>query len=80
MNIHELRNSVRREIIDYFQIKDILKEYAYPRSKISEWLKNNQLIRVKKGLYVFGESAWFYNLKLFWVSKWLFYVHPWHAD
>src|SRR3990167_4965355 len=33
-----------------------LKDYAKPRQKISLWIKTGELIRVKKGLYVFGPA------------------------
>jgi predicted transcriptional regulator of viral defense system len=57
MNIHELRNKIGQEIVDYNQLKDVLKKYAHPRGKISEWLAKGELIRVKKGLYVFGKPV-----------------------
>lgn len=57
MNIYELREKIGREIVDYNQLKDILKDYMQPRKKVSHWLANNELIRVKKGLYIFGASA-----------------------
>ncbi len=34
-----------------------LSSYAWPREKISSWLKSGELIRVKKGLYVFGSAV-----------------------
>lgn len=57
MNIHQLRQKIGQEIIDYNQLKDALKGYVHPRGKISEWLSKGELIRVKKGLYVFSTSA-----------------------
>ena len=33
-----------------------LADYQRPREKITQLLKNKVLIRVKKGLYVFGEA------------------------
>jgi hypothetical protein len=57
MNIYELRKLAGREEIDYLFLMNALKEYRHPRDKVSEWLKSGELIRVKKGLYVFGESA-----------------------
>jgi len=66
MNIYELRNSVDDEIIDFNQLKGFLCHYAHPRGKINQWLQAGELIRVKKGLYVFGRSARRnpYNLEL----------------
>lgn len=56
----ELRNKVVNDEIDYFLLKSILSEYDRPREKISTLLKSGVLIRVKKGLYVFGKK---YNRK-----------------
>ena len=56
MNIYELRDKIGQEIVDYNQLKDALKDYVHPRGKISNWIRNGELIRVKKGLYVFGRS------------------------
>ena len=42
------------EEIDYNFIKSALSEYKNPRVKINDLLKNGKIIRVKKGLYVFG--------------------------
>ena len=52
-----LRQHVLNEELDYLLLKDSLKDYEFPRAKITSLLKNKTLIRVKKGLYVFGE-AW----------------------
>jgi len=57
MNIYELRKRVESEVIDFNQLNAILHEYAHPRGKIGRWLKTGDLIRVKKGLYVFGSAA-----------------------
>ncbi len=56
MNIYELRDKAEQEIVDYNQLKDALKSYSHPRKKISSWLHKGELIRIKKGLYIFGES------------------------
>lgn len=57
MHIEALRKLAGREEIDYQFLLSALKEYRYPRDKISEWLSAGHLIRVKKGLYVFGKNA-----------------------
>ena len=57
MNIFELRQNISREIIDYNLLMSALSSYAHARGKISEWLHKGELIRVKKGLYVFGPQA-----------------------
>jgi hypothetical protein len=50
----EIRNKAKGEEIDYTFVMDCLKNYKSPRSKLTEILKKGDLIRVKKGLYLFG--------------------------
>lgn len=57
MNIEQLRKLAGREEIDYPFLMSALSNYAWPREKISNWLKSGELIRVKKGLYVFGSDV-----------------------
>lgn len=57
MNIHKLRKIAGREEVDYQLLLSALEGYTNPRDKVSRWLKSGELIRVKKGLYVFGEEA-----------------------
>jgi len=54
MNGWQLRSLVEHEEIDYVQLMGLLGKYANPRKKIQQFLKDKVLIRVKKGLYVFG--------------------------
>jgi predicted transcriptional regulator of viral defense system len=54
MHPWDIRNQVINEEIDYVALKAILADYAYPRDKITQLLNTKTLIRVKKGLYVFG--------------------------
>lgn len=54
--IATIRKLAGREVIDYQFLLSILSEYAHPRDKITEFLKSGDLIRVKKGLYVFGNQ------------------------
>jgi len=54
MRIEKARKTAGREDTDYQFLLSMLTEYAHPRDKITEWLKSGDLIRVKKGLYVFG--------------------------
>ena len=56
MKIETVRKKAKREEIDYQFLLSVLGEYSRPRDKISEWLKSGDLIRVKKGLYVFGKQ------------------------
>lgn len=57
MNIDLLRKLADREEIDYTFLLSALRDYSQPRDKISEWLRSGDLIRIKKGLYVFGKNA-----------------------
>ena len=57
MNIYQLRSQAGREEIDFAFIINSLKKISAPRDKITEFLRKKELIRVKKGLYVFGKEA-----------------------
>lgn len=52
--IEKLRQKVKGEELTYQFLIDFLCDYKKPRDKISRWLAEGALIRVKKGLYVFG--------------------------
>ncbi len=54
MNIYELRQRIDQEVIDYNVLMSAISHYSHPRGKISVWLKSGELVRIKKGLYVFG--------------------------
>lgn len=54
--IQLIRQKTDLEEIDYSYVIDCLKEHSTPRAKVTRMLKARELIRVKKGLYVFGES------------------------
>ena len=51
-----LRSSIPFEEFDYQSLLDSLWGYAYPRKKITAMLRKGEIIRVKKGLYLFGEG------------------------
>ncbi|MBK5274727.1 MAG: hypothetical protein JJE30_06715 [Desulfuromonadales bacterium] len=56
--MHEtLRQSIPFEEFDYQTLIDSLRGYAHPRKKITSMLRKGEIIRVKKGLYLFGESS-----------------------
>ncbi|TAK75735.1 MAG: hypothetical protein EPO11_05110 [Gammaproteobacteria bacterium] len=57
MNIETVRKLAGSEEIDYQFLLSVLSEYSYPRDKITEWLKSGDLVRVKKGLYIFGQRV-----------------------
>jgi predicted transcriptional regulator of viral defense system len=59
MHISEIRKQSPFEELDYLRLKSILRNYSQPRNKIQTLLRTEALIRVKKGIYVFGENvAW----------------------
>jgi len=55
MDIQDLRKLVGQEQIDYQFLTSALNAYSRPRDKISSWLQSGELLRVKKGIYVFGK-------------------------
>lgn len=51
-----LLGKISHEEFDYQTLLDALQGYAQPRMKISSLLAKGIIIRVKKGLYIFGET------------------------
>lgn len=51
-----LLGKISHEEFDYQTLLDALQGYAQPRMKISTLLAKGVIVRVKKGLYIFGES------------------------
>lgn len=56
MDSVDVRNRIPAEIFDYQTLTDALKGLSSPRDKITDMLRQGIIIRVKKGLYVFGEK------------------------
>ncbi len=54
--IQRLRREIPQEEFEYQTLLDCLRDYARPRDKISDLLKKEIIIRVKKGIYVFGDE------------------------
>jgi hypothetical protein len=52
--IDDLRRRIEGEEFDYQTLLDSLKGYEHPRDKITRLLRKSAIIRVKKGIYVFG--------------------------
>jgi len=50
----DIRSRIRAEIFDYQTLTDALKELSSPRDRITALLRKGTIIRIKKGLYVFG--------------------------
>lgn len=51
-----LRKNIPWEEFDYQALLSALRDYAYPRDKITDLLAKGIVVRVKKGLYVFGDA------------------------
>ncbi len=51
----DVRDHIKAEIFDYQTLTDALKGLAFPRNKINDLLRQGIIIRIKKGLYVFGD-------------------------
>jgi predicted transcriptional regulator of viral defense system len=51
-----VRNQIQREEFDHQTLLDALRSYARPRDKISDLLRKGIIVRVKKGLYIFGKD------------------------
>ena len=56
MIIDEIRKRALTEEVDYTFLLGHLSHYKHPHDKIRQLVKNQALIRVKRGLYVFGEK------------------------
>jgi hypothetical protein len=54
--LYDLRKNVTGEAFDYQVLLDALRGYERPRDRITELLKRKEIVRVKKGIYVFGEK------------------------
>lgn len=52
-----LREQIGRDEFDYNALMDALSDYAAPRARVTTLLKSGEIIRVKKGLYVFGTQT-----------------------
>jgi hypothetical protein len=55
-DILTIKNNISRDIFDYQQLMLCLSSYSKPRDRIRTLIKNNQIVRIKKGLYIFGEG------------------------
>jgi predicted transcriptional regulator of viral defense system len=54
--IAQLRRNVGGEVFDYQVLLDALAAYRKPRDRITRLLASGAIMRVKKGLYCFGEA------------------------
>jgi hypothetical protein len=57
MNIYQLKKQLPLSVFTHDMIEDILKEtYVNVNDKIMKFVKNNELIRLKKGVYCFSKE------------------------
>lgn len=52
-----LREQIEHDEFDYQVLMDALSGYASPRSRVTAILSSGEIIRVKKGLYIFGPGG-----------------------
>lgn len=56
MTLEQIRKQVPFEEFDYQTLLHVLSGYARPRDKITDLIRKGHIIRVKKGLYIFGKD------------------------
>jgi len=54
--IAQMRRNIGGEVFDYQVLVDALAGYRKPRDRITKLLASGAIVRVKKGLYCFGEA------------------------
>lgn len=54
--MESIRKQISHEEFDYQTLLHSLSRYSRPRDKISDLLRKGVIIRVKKGIYIFGED------------------------
>jgi len=55
MEFEQFRKQVKADVFDYQMLTSYLQDFKKARDKISSLLCEGKIIRIKKGLYVFGE-------------------------
>jgi hypothetical protein len=51
----DVRERIQAELFDYQTLVDALGELSFPRDKITDLIRKRIIIRIKKGLYIFGD-------------------------
>lgn len=54
--IESIRTQIEQEVFDYTQLMAVLDEYRKPRDVVTSLIKTEQIIRIRKGLYIFGKT------------------------
>jgi len=55
-DIIRIRRNVEHDVFDYQTITEALLTYRKPRDKFTKLLESGAVVRIKKGLYTFGED------------------------
>jgi predicted transcriptional regulator of viral defense system len=56
MNFALFRREVTSEVFDYLLLTSYLKEFKKPRDKVNSLIAEGKIVRIKNGLYIFGED------------------------
>ena len=56
VTMSDIRERIPFEVFDYQQLISCLTEYSKPRDRVTALLASGNLIRIRKGLYAFGEK------------------------
>ena len=54
--MESIRKHISNEEFDYQTLLHVLGQYSRPRDKISDLLRKGVIVRVKKGIYIFGKD------------------------
>jgi hypothetical protein len=54
--IASIRQTIDMDVFDHQAFLSTLRTYAKPRDKITRLLASGDIVRIKKGLYCFGEA------------------------
>jgi hypothetical protein len=54
-NIELLRKGIEHDVFDYNQLMSALSDYSKPRDVVTSLLRQEKIIRIRKGLYCFNE-------------------------
>lgn len=72
MDFERFRRSIKSEIFDYQYLTMFFEGIKKPRDKVSSLIAEGKIIRVKRGLYVFGENWRLHPLSLEVVANMLY--------